>query len=109
MSDLERRLTAALHADEPPARDALFRVDVLLRLEQARFRRYVRRTMAAAALLAIVVAVNVPVLDTWMTADGSRLWLVALTAALATCVLSVAMVDRRVRTLAKAVGRLLYP
>ena len=34
MTDLETRLTAALHADAPPARDAMFRVEALVRLER---------------------------------------------------------------------------
>ena len=109
MSDLETRLTGALHADEPPARDVVFRVDVLRRLEQARFRRHVRRTVAAAALLAALAAVNAPALDAWITADGQRLWFVAFTAAAALCVLSVAMIVPGFRSVARAVGRLLYP
>jgi peptidoglycan/LPS O-acetylase OafA/YrhL len=109
MSDLETRLTAALHADVAPARDAVFRVEVLVRLEQARFRRQVRRTVAAAVLLAVLAAVSAPAIDAWITAAGQRLWFVALTAAAALCVLSVAMIVPGFRRVAKAVGRLLYP
>jgi FtsH-binding integral membrane protein len=109
MSDLETRLTAALHADEPPARDAVFRVEVLVRLEQQRFRRHVRRTMGVAALLAVLAAVSAPLLSDWMIEDGSRLWFVAVAAAAALCVLSAAMISPALRTAARGVTRLLYP
>ena len=39
MSDGDERLTAALLADAPPERDPLFRIEVLTRMERARFRR----------------------------------------------------------------------
>ena len=109
MSDLETRLTAALHADQPPARDAVFRVETLVRLEQERFRRQVRRAVAAFALLAVLAAVSAPLLNDWVTADSSRLWLVALTVSVAVCVLTAVMVQPRLRTAARTVGRLLYP
>ena len=63
MSDIETRLTAALHADAPPARDAMFRVEVLVRLERARFRRRAAGAVLAAAALAVVAAVNAPAID----------------------------------------------
>jgi hypothetical protein len=109
MSDLETRLTAALHADEPPARDALFRVEILVRLEQARFRRRVARAAAVAATLAVVAAIYAPVIDAWITADPRRPWFIAVAAAAALCALSGWLIEPRLRTVAKAVGRLLYP
>ena len=69
MSDLETRVSAALNADAPPARDALFRLEVLVRLERVRFRRRVTLAVAAAAMLA---AVSAPALDAWMAADVER-------------------------------------
>src|SRR3972149_429058 len=95
MSDLETRLTVALHADALPARDAGFRIEGLVRFERARFRRQVRRTVAVAALFAVLAAANAPVIDAWMTADGQRLWAVALAAAAALCVMSGGMVEPR--------------
>jgi hypothetical protein len=109
MSDLETRLAAALHADTPPERDAVFRIEVLLRLEAARFRRQVRRTFLVATLLAILAVMSLPTINAWMIAGGQRLGFVALGALTALCVLSVAINSPRLRTGARAVGRLLYP
>ena len=109
MSDLESRLSAALNADEPPARDAVFRVEVLVRLEQARFRRQLSRTVLVAILLGVPAAASVPAIDTWLAADSARLWLVALGAAAAICVLSIVMIVPGFRRAAGTVGRLLYP
>ena len=108
MSDLETRLTAALQADGPPARDAVFRVEVLVRLERARFRRQVGRTVAVAAVLAVLVVVAAPAIAGWMAGDVQRLWIVMLTAA-ALSALPGLMVAPRVRSAAAAIGRLLYP
>jgi hypothetical protein len=105
MSDLETRLTAALHADAPPARDTLFRVEVLVRLEQTRFRLGIARIVAAATLLVVLATVNAPSLGEWMTGDGRRLWIVAVASAGA-CVLPLLP---RFRTMAKSIARLPYP
>ena len=109
MSDLGTRLTRALNADAPPARDAVFRVEVLVRLERARFRRHVSRIVFTAALLAVLAAVSAPDIDAWIAADDSRIWLVALSAAAATCMLSAVLLVPGVRAAVSAVGRLLYP
>lgn len=110
MSDhLDARLTAALQSEAPPARDAVFRLEVLVRLEQERFRRQVRRMVVIATLLAVCAAANVPAIDAWMAADDSRIWLVALGSAAATCVLSAMLVVPRFRAALSTVGRLLYP
>lgn len=109
MSDLETRLTTALHADVPPERDAVFRVEVLVRLERARFRRHVGRTVTVAVLLAVLAAANAPVIDAWMAAESQRLWIVALGAAAVPSVLSAVMFVPGIRTGARAVGRWLYP
>lgn len=99
MSDLERRLTAALHEDVLPARDAVFRVEVLVRLEQARFRRHVARVVAVAAAVAVVGAVNAPAVSAWIAADGQRFWIVAFAAAAASCVLPVVILMPGIRTI----------
>jgi hypothetical protein len=39
VSELDVRLAAALQAEAPPERDPLFRIEVLERIERARFRR----------------------------------------------------------------------
>ena len=109
MKDLETRLTAALRADEPPARDAVFRVEILVRLEHARFRRRVACAVGAAAILGVVAAVNAPVIDAWITSDDQRLPFVAAAAAATLCALSGLLIEPRFRTVSKTVARLLYP
>ena len=108
MSDLEPRLTAALYADAPPARDPVFRLEVLVRLERARFRRRVGRMLAVVGVLAVLAAVNARAIETWMAADGERLWIVAL--ATAATLWGIPFVMRPgFRTAARAVSRWLYP
>jgi hypothetical protein len=108
MSDLETRLTDALHAELPPARDAVFRVEVLVRLERARFRRHVGRTAIVALLLAVLAIVSLPAIETWMAADGRHLWFVAL-AATAALYAPLVLIRPGVRAVTRAVSRLLYP
>ena len=105
MSDLETRLSAALHAASPPARDAVFRVEVLVRIEQARFRRRVGRTLVVVGVLAVLVALNARAIDAWMTADGERLWIVALATAATLWGIPLTMIGPGFRTAARAVGR----
>jgi hypothetical protein len=109
MSDLETRLSAALHADEAPVRDPLFRVEVLVRLERARFRRRVGRTLAVVGVLAVLAAVNVRVIDDWVAADNQRLWIAALAAAATLWAIPVVMTAPRLRMAVRAFGRMLYP
>ena len=109
MSDLETRLTAALHADAPPARDAMFRVDVLVRLEQARFRRQVARTIVVAAVLGLLAAVNAPLIDGWLAAAGQHVWIIAFATAATMCVLPALLIAPSIRTVVRGVGRWLYP
>src|SRR6185369_12899748 len=107
MNDVDERLMAALREDSPPARDAIFRVDVLARLERARFRRRVAVTVAAAFVVAVLVAVNAPAVDAWMATDVSRLGIVALVAAVAVAALSAMAVNAPsgVRTVVRALSR----
>ena len=110
MSDLDARLTAALHADAPPAHDVLFRVEVLVRLERARFRRRVIRTMTVASAAAVFVAVNAQAIDVWMTTDVRCVWIVALGAIAAMFALAGVPIEEfpGARVLARALDRWLY-
>jgi len=109
VSDLEDRLTAALNADAPPARDVRFRVDVLARLEQARFRRRVRTSVLVAAAVAVLAAVSAPILNGWI-ADVQRLSIAALGVPAVLFALLAVLLGRPagVRTLVSAFGRWLY-
>ncbi len=109
MSDLETRLTDALHADTPPARDPLFRVELLMRLERARFRRRVERALVVVGVLAVLAALNVRVIDSWLAADNERVWVAALAAVAALWTLSLVLLKPRFRMAVRAFGRLLYP
>ena len=77
MSNLESRLAAALQADLPPARDARFRLDVLVRIERARFRRRVVLAAVGATVVALLAAGSLPAVESWMTADVRRIWMSA--------------------------------
>ena len=80
MTDLESRLNAALGADAPPTRDALFRLEVLVRRERARFRRQLTLTVAAALAVAILVALNARAIAVWAGAGPERLAILAVLA-----------------------------
>jgi len=73
MTDRESRLNAALGADAPPVRDALFRLDVLVRRERARFRRQLSLTVAVVLAAAIPAGLNAQALGAWAGADTERL------------------------------------
>ena len=107
MTDLESRLHAVLGADAPPARDALFRLNVLVRRERARFRRQIMLTVAAVLVVAIVVALNVRALESWIGADPGRLVVVSVLGAVAVASLpgSPFAALPGVRTFAQRVGR----
>ena len=109
MTDIETRLTAALHADAPPARDAMFRVEVLVRLERARFKRQVARTVVVAAALGLVAAVNAPLIEGWLTTAGQHVRILAFAAAATMCVVPTLMTESSIRTAVRGVGRWLYP
>src|ERR1051325_3018509 len=70
MSDLETRLTAALNADAPPAHDARFRVELLVRQERARFRQRVTVAVSVVAAVAALVALVAPSLEAGIAGDG---------------------------------------
>jgi hypothetical protein len=77
MSELEQRLGAALGADAPPARDALFRLEVLVRRERARFKRQLGRALAAVFAAALLVGVNAQAIGAWIGADSARIVVMA--------------------------------
>ena len=109
MSDLETRLTAALQSDVPPPHDPLFRVELLVRLERARFRRRVGRALVVVSVLAVLAVLNVRVIDSWLAADNQHLWVAALAAVAMLWVIPVVMTRPRFWIAARAFGRLLYP
>ena len=109
MTNLDARVTAALRADGPPARDAMFCVKVLVRLEQARFKRRVARTIVLAVVLGLVAAVNAPLLEGWLAAAGQHVRIIAFAAAATMWVVPVLMIGSSIRTVVRGVGRLLYP
>ena len=77
MTELESRLSAALGADAPPARDALFRLEVLVRRERGRFRRRLTLTVAAVFAAMVLVGLNAQPLGAWAGTDPARLVVVA--------------------------------
>lgn len=61
MTDIETRLDEALKAGAPPPRDAMFRIEVLVRRERAQFRRWLLSAGAmafVAGLLGVLVGVG---------------------------------------------------
>ena len=111
MSDLDIRLKTALDADPPPARDAKFRVEVLLRIERARFKRRVVTTLAVAFAAAALVAVNAQAIEGWIATDIWRLGMVAATAVILMISLSGVPIAALpgLRGFARTLGRWLYP
>ena len=111
MSDLDNRLTAALSADPPPAQDARFRLEVLLRIERARFKRRVIMTLGVAFAGAALVVVNTQAIEAWIAADIWYVWIVALGAVIAMFSLSGVPIEALpgFRGFARTLGRWLYP
>ncbi len=111
MSDLDSRLTAALSADPPPARDARFRVDVLLRIERARFKRRLIATLTVGFTGASLVAMNAQAIEVWIATDIWRVGSVAVGAVAAMFSLSGVPIDAvpGFRGFARTLGRWLYP
>jgi FtsH-binding integral membrane protein len=108
MSDVEARLAAALGADAPPERDALFRLGVLARIERARFRRRILWTVAIGLMASMLIAVNAATIDTWIAADWRHSWIVGAAAVAVVLALpgmpTAAMPG--MRTVVKVFGRL---
>jgi hypothetical protein len=83
MSDVDARLAAALGADAPPERDALFHLEVLARIERSRFRRRIVRVSAIALMAAMLIVVNAQTIDTWIASDARHEWIVGVAALVA--------------------------
>ena len=111
MSDLDIKLTAALNADPVPAQDPKFRVEVLLRIERARFKRRLIRTLAIAFPAAALVVMNAQAIEAWIATDIWRVWIVAVGAVVAMFSLSGVPIEALlgVRGFARTLGRWLYP
>ena len=111
MSDLDRRLTAALSEDPPPSQDPRFRVEVLLRIERARFKRRVIRTLVVAFAAAALVMLNAQAIEAWIATDIWRVWIVAFGAVVAMLSLSGVPIEAfpGFRSFARTLGGWLYP
>jgi hypothetical protein len=59
MTNVDERITAALQHDAAPPRDPVFRLRVLERREQQRFRRRSLHALAAGAAVAVIAALAV--------------------------------------------------
>jgi hypothetical protein len=111
MSDVDSRLTAILNANLSKAQDAGFRVEVLVRIERARFKRRVLMTLAFAFAAAVLVVVRAPAIEAWIATDVWRLWAIALGAVIALFSF-VRRADRGLpglRGVARTLARCLYP
>jgi hypothetical protein len=109
MSDLDARLAEALRPDAPPVRDPIFRVEVLTRLERARFKRRAAFTVALAAVAAVLAALSAPAIDAWVSADLQRVWIAGPGLAAALFVLSGLFAPRSgIRTVMRTFGRWMY-
>ena len=80
MSDLDSKLTDALNADPPPARDPWFRLEVLLRIERARFKRRIFASLIVAVVTAALVALTAQSIEAWIDND---IWHLGIVAAIA--------------------------
>ena len=111
MSDLDIRLNEALNADPPPPQDARFRVEVLLRIERARFKRRVIKALVPALTCAALAGVNAQAIETWILSDIWRVWSVALGAVIAMFTFSGVPIEALpgARGFARALGRWFRP
>jgi hypothetical protein len=111
MSDLDNKLAAALNADPPPERDARFRLEVLLRIERARFKRHFIMTLAVGFAAAAIMVVNAQAIEAWIATDIWRLGILAVCAVVAIFSLSGVPIEALpgFRSFARTLGRWLYP
>jgi hypothetical protein len=86
----------------------MFRVQVLERLEQARFKRQVARTIVVAAVLGLGAAVNAPLIEGWSAAAGQHIGF-AFAAAAIVCVVPALLIKSSPANLVSGLGRWLYP
>jgi peptidoglycan/LPS O-acetylase OafA/YrhL len=78
MTDLETRLAQVLAADAPAARDPLFRIEVMMRREQAALRRRIVAASALAFGVAILAAIGFVWTQTLPDGPGRLAALVAI-------------------------------
>jgi len=76
--DIDERLGKLLRADAPPERDALFRIALLERRERKRFRHRSLTLLAAAAVLGVVPAVALTLVDNPLAAGVIAIFGMAL-------------------------------
>ena len=57
--NIDDRITTALQHDAPPPRDPLFRIQLLERREEQRFRRQIKQALAVGAAVLVVSALTV--------------------------------------------------
>lgn len=92
-------------------RDAKFRIEVLVRIERARFKRRLIKAVAVAFTAAAVVAVNAQAIAAWVATDIWRLSIVAVGTVVAMFALSGVplVIVPGFRGLARTLGRLRFP
>ena len=72
MTDNDAKLEQFLRADLPPARDPLFRITVLARLESRRFRRQVAIMVGVGVAATALVTFNAAAINAWLAEDVTR-------------------------------------
>ena len=93
MTDLDTRLTEILSQGIPGERDPVFRIDVLMRLERARFRRRMAALASLAIIVTVVAAPNARAIGGWLLAHSE----VVLTVAVVELAATAALLSRTLR------------
>ena len=88
MTDLEARLEHALTSDALPARDPMFRIEILMRRERAAFRRRLLTGGAMALGAAILAALGLVAIGDLIGAGLERLAVVTAAAVVLTAFLA---------------------
>jgi hypothetical protein len=78
MTNTDERITAALQHDAPPARDPMFRLQVLERRERQRFRRRALHALVAGTAVAVLSALTMGASGEAYTAGSVMLFALAL-------------------------------
>ena len=76
--DIDERLGRLLRADAPPERDPLFRIRLLERREQRRFRQRSLTLLVGAAVLTVIPAITLALVDNPIAAGVIAAFVVAL-------------------------------
>ena len=101
MTDLEARLDHALKADQTPARDPMFRIEVLLRRERAVLRRRLARTFIAALAAVFLAATGLAFVNGVVGPGPLRVALLTAGAVVLTAVLAATGAETPPRLLAR--------